>query len=184
MTRRGQRLLFWVAAVSVLISDQLSKRWVVENFQKYVSVQPVEWLESIFSFTFLDNTGVAFGLFSGFGGIFKVLSTLIILALLVFYYQLEEEEHWLTHLALGVQIGGALGNLVDRFVRGAVVDFIDVNFWPFKEWPVFNIADSAIVVGVGLLLLAALLEEWARSPQGAAGDAPPIVLEDEEALHA
>jgi signal peptidase II len=112
----------------------------------------------VLSFTRLTNTGVAFGLFPQFGDFFTVLAAVVIVAILFFYRTLEIDD-WLMHLALGLQIGGALGNLVDRIFRGSVVDFVDVNFWPLHEWPVVNLADSAIVVGVALLLLST----WVRS---------------------
>jgi signal peptidase II len=184
MTQRARKVLFWVSLGVVLLADQLTKLWVVRTFTKYVTVQPVQWLEPVFSFTHVENTGVAFGLLPQLGGVLTVVSTVIIAGLLIFYLQMEDEEHWLIHLALGAQIGGAIGNLVDRFARGAVVDFIDANFWPFQAWPIFNIADSSIVVGVGLLLLAAFLEERALSQEREAVETPGVVMEDEEALHA
>ncbi len=184
MTQRTRKVLFWMSLGVVLLADQLSKLWVVRTFPRFVSVQPVAWLEPVFSFTPVENTGVAFGLLPQLGGVLTVLSTVIIAGLLIFYLQMEDEEHWLMHLALGAQIGGAIGNLVDRFARGAVVDFIDANFWPFQEWPIFNLADSAIVVGVGLLLLAAFLEERVLSQEREEVEASPVIVEEEEALHA
>jgi signal peptidase II len=62
-------------------------------------------------------------------------------------------------VALGLQLGGALGNLVDRFVHGRVVDFIDLNFWPLHNWPIFNIADSSIVTGTVVLAVLMLWDE-------------------------
>jgi signal peptidase II len=68
---------------------------------------------------------------------------------------------WLTRVALGLQLGGATGNnLVDRLRQGYVVDFIDLNFWPMREWPVFNLADTSIVTGVTVLALLMVREEW------------------------
>jgi signal peptidase II len=65
------------------------------------------------------------------------------------------------HVALGLQLGGASGNLIDRLrFGGSVLDFIDLNFWPLRRWPVFNVADSSIVVGVTLLTLLMLWAEW------------------------
>ncbi|MBN1262065.1 MAG: signal peptidase II [Anaerolineae bacterium] len=157
LARKG--LLLWGVAAVVVLADQLSKLWVVNNLPEYVSVDIIPWLSPIFSFTRLSNTGVAFGLFPQFGGFFTVLSLVVVVAIVLFYRSLSSGD-WLTHLALGLQIGGALGNLVDRLARGfVVIDFIDLNFWPLRDWPVFNLADSSIVVGVGLLLLATWLEE-------------------------
>jgi len=150
--------LLWGGAAFVLGVDQLSKSWVVENLPEHVPVDVFPWLRSVLSFTRLTNTGVAFGLFPQFGSFFTVLAAVVIVAILFFYRTLEVED-WLTHLALGLQIGGALGNLVDRLFRGSVVDFLDVNFWPFENFPVFNLADSAIVVGVALLLISTWLQD-------------------------
>jgi signal peptidase II len=155
--RGGSFLLGGVAAL-VVAADQLSKAWVVQNLPEHVPVDVFPWLHSVLSFTRLTNTGVAFGLFPQFGDFFTVLAAVVIVAILFFYRTLEIED-WLMHLALGLQIGGALGNLVDRIFRGSVVDFLDVNFWPLHEWPVFNLADSAIVVGVALLLLSTWRQE-------------------------
>ena len=93
-----------------------------------------------------------------FGGLFTVLNAAIILVLIVFHQRLGLVG-WISHLALGLQIGGALGNWIDRLVHGSVIDFIDVNFWPLHNWPVFNLADSAIVVGVTLLLISMWSQE-------------------------
>ena len=150
------RLLFFGGAAFVVALDQLSKAWVVRHLPAYA---PVDWfpqLASLFSFTFVENTGVAFGFFPQLGGLFTVLSAVVIVGMLIFHNAIAETDLWV-YAGLGLVTGGALGNLIDRLVRGYVVDFIDVNFWPLREWPVFNIADSAIVVGVAILLLDAFL---------------------------
>ena len=150
------RLLLWGGAALVVALDQLSKVWVVRHLPAYT---PVDWfpqLASVLSFTFVKNTGVAFGLFPQLGGLFTIFSAVVIVGIFIFQRAIAGTDYWL-HGALGLVTGGALGNLIDRLARGYVVDFIDVNFWPFREWPVFNIADSAIVVGVAILLLDAFL---------------------------
>ncbi len=160
------RLLLFGCAAFVLLADQLSKAWVVANLPLQFSVDVIPWLSPILSFTYLTNTGVAFGLFPQFGDLFTILAVVVVGAILIFQRSLPPED-WLLHLALGLQVGGALGNLVDRLFRGSVVDFIDVNFWPFQNWPVFNLADSAIVVGVALLMLSSWLDHKRMSDVGA-----------------
>jgi len=150
------RLLLWGGAAFVVVLDQLSKLWVVGYLPAYTPVDWIPQLASFFSFTFVKNTGVAFGLFPQLGGLFTILSALVIVGILVFHRIIAESDLWV-YGGLGLVTGGALGNLIDRLARGYVVDFIDVNFWPFREWPVFNMADSAIVVGVAILLLDAFL---------------------------
>ncbi|MCD4738805.1 MAG: signal peptidase II [Anaerolineae bacterium] len=153
--------LIWCGAVFVLIADQLSKHWILQNLTEYKTVDFIPWLTPVLSLTRLSNTGVAFGLFPQFGGLFTILSSIIILIIIWFYRTLEVQS-WPIQLAFGMQIGGALGNLIDRLLRGSVVDFIDLNFWPVQKFAIFNLADSAIVVGVGILLLCIWLEEEFR----------------------
>ena len=162
------RLLLWGGAALVVALDQLSKAWVVRHLPAYTPVDWIPQLASLFSFTFVKNTGVAFGLFPQLGGIFTILSACVILAILIFQRAIAGADVWL-YGGLGLVTGGALGNLIDRLTRGYVVDFIDVNFWPFRQWPVFNVADSAIVVGVTILLLDAFLvpEREAMTDAGA-----------------
>ncbi len=156
---RSRWLLLGMAAV-VVILDQLSKFWVVNNLPPYESASLLPWLDPVFSLTHVTNTGVAFGLFPQFGQLFSILSALVVLMILLFQRSLPANQIWI-HIALGLVTGGALGNnLIDRIFRGAVVDFIDVNFWPFQAWPVFNVADSSIVIGVAILLLDSLFSDF------------------------
>ena len=80
------------------------------------------------------------------------------MAIILYYRHLPDGQR-LARIALGLQLGGAVGNLVDRLRQGFVVDFIDLNFWPLHDWPVFNLADGSIVAGVTLLALLMLWEE-------------------------
>ncbi len=116
------------------------------------------WLAPIFRFTHVTNTGAAFGLFPGGGDFFTALAAIVIVAIITYYWHLPDGQ-WLVRVALGLQLGGAIGNLVDRLRQGFVVDFIDLNFWPLHNWPVFNLADSSIVAGVVLLALLMIWEE-------------------------
>lgn len=145
-------LLLWGSVVSVLIIDQLTKFWVVRTLPFGAVSDPIfPGLRPVLSFTYITNTGVAFGLFPNLGDFFKILSVIVVVGILFFQRTLPPED-WGTRLALGLQVGGALGNFVDRIFRGSVVDFLDLNFWPLEGWPVFNVADSAVVVGVVVLL--------------------------------
>ncbi len=159
------RLLLLGGAALVLLADQLSKQWVVHTLPEYTTVDVIPWLKPILSFTYVHNTGVAFGLFPQLGGVFTLLSAAVIVALLIFYRTIPVDELWI-HLALGLMTGGALGNLLDRLLRGSVVDFLDFNFWPLQSWPIFNVADSAVVVGTTILVLDSLfaMKEESRAP--------------------
>jgi signal peptidase II len=150
------RLLLIGTAITVLLIDQLTKSWVVHNLPPYTPVNLFPWLKPLLSFTYVKNTGVAFGLFPQLGYVFMVLSALVIIGIFVFQRSVPPNAIWI-HVALGLVTGGAVGNnLVDRIARGYVVDFFDANFWPFETWPVFNVADSAIVMGVVILLADSL----------------------------
>jgi len=162
-----QTAVRWLAlacmAALAILTDQLSKAYVVRHLDLYESWAPVPALEQVFRFTYVRNTGAAFGLFPQGGAIFLIIAV-IVSVIIVYYYRQVSSEGWLIRLALGLQLGGALGNVIDRVRLGYVVDFLDV--W---RWPVFNVADSCIVVGVGLLILVMLREER-RSRRDAAGE--------------
>jgi signal peptidase II len=146
-----------MAALVVLV-DQLSKYFVLAWLGEGQSWEIAPWLAPVFRFTHVTNTGVAFGLFRGWGDFFVIVAAIVIV-LIIFYYRHLPDGQLLMRVALGLQLGGAVGNLVDRLRQGFVVDFIDLNFWPLHEWPVFNLADSAIVAGVVLLALLMIWEE-------------------------
>ena len=116
--------------------------------------------EGIFRIVHCLNTGSAFGLFAGFTNLLVVASIIGIVFILFVFLKQNNNVIWL-RLSLGLIVGGALGNLFDRVKDGAVVDFISVGWWP-----AFNIADSSISIGMGLLLVTMLLGEklgWIKS---------------------
>lgn len=157
-------LLAWVVALAIL-ADQASKAYVVRHLGLHESWAPVSALEQVFRFTHVHNTGAAFGLFPQGGVVFLIIAV-IVSAVILYYYRQVSSDGWLLRLALGLQLGGALGNVIDRVRLGYVVDFLDV--W---RWPVFNVADSCIVIGVGLLMLLMLREERrGRQPLAATND--------------
>lgn len=149
---RAEGLILPLVALLTLAADQLSKQWIVTHLEWGQSMDLASWLTPILRFTYITNTGVAFGLLQGMGDIFTVVAIVVVGVLLWYYHSLPPGQV-LLRIALGLQLGGAVGNLADRLMRGAVVDFIDLNFWPLQQWPVFNLADASIVTGVGLLML-------------------------------
>jgi signal peptidase II len=149
-------ILFGIAALT-LIADGIAKSIVVNNLMLNQTWDP-PILEPFAKVTYTTNTGAAFGLFPRQGVLFVVIAVIVITAI-IFYYRHLPTGYGLARVALGLQLGGALGNLIDRLRQGYVVDFIDFNFWPMHNWPVFNLADSAIVVGVGLLAVTMLIED-------------------------
>jgi signal peptidase II len=151
--------VFFVVAVTVLVADQLSKSWVRQNLALGVPWNPVSWLSPVLSLTYVTNTGAAFGLFPQFGWVYTVIALAVATSILVFYRKLGESS-WLVTISLGLMLGGALGNnVVDRLWHGRVTDFIDLNFWPLQEWPVFNVADSSLVVGICIVAVLLLFSK-------------------------
>jgi signal peptidase II len=145
----GAALLPTVAAV-MLLADQASKLWIQQHFvacdDTSLPIVP-GWV----AFAYTCNKGAAFGLLANETLLF-VLIALVIIGVLVAYVRfLPANRPWL-RLSLGLQLGGALGNLIDRLRQGYVVDFISI-----KAWPVFNIADACVVVGVLILAYHLLL---------------------------
>lgn len=146
-------MLFVALIFLVIILDQASKLWIVGNFTLYESVPVVPGL---FSLTYLTNTGAAFGMLAGDHGVWRqvffVGVAVVALAALGFLYRkLRSASVWYT-VALGLIAGGAVGNLIDRLRLGSVIDFLDVYFG-VHHWPAFNVADSAITVGVAIFLI-------------------------------
>jgi len=169
--RRRDALILPATAALVLLVDQVSKFFVTAWLDEGQSWDIVPWLAPVFRLTYTTNTGAAFGLFPRWGGAIIVIAAIVIVAIIIYHWHLPDGQ-WLVRVALGLQLGGAIGNnLVDRLRQGFVVDFIDLNFWPLHEWPIFNLADSSIVAGVVLLALLMMREEWReRDRQRAAAD--------------
>ena len=147
-------------AVLVILLDQYSKWLVLQHFELYQSLRLSAW----FNLTLAYNTGAAFSFLNDAGGwqrwLFVLLAVVISGVLLVWLWRAQQLR--LQALALALVIGGAIGNVIDRVRLGYVIDFID---WHYRDWhwPVFNIADSAISVGVVLLIVDSLFNAPASS---------------------
>jgi signal peptidase II len=140
-------MLLPATIIVVFIADQLSKYAITSTLALHES-----WpAEGFFRITHGTNTGTAFGLFPNQTAVLVVLS-LFAIAFLVYFYRTEALSSRLLRFAIGLQLGGAFGNLVDRVRAGEVVDFIDVGWWP-----IFNLADSSIVVGIAVLMSVVVL---------------------------
>jgi signal peptidase II len=150
------RLLGIVTAV-VLVLDQATKLYVDANFELYESV-PV--IKGWFHLTYIRNQGAAFGILSSgaWRVPFFITVALVALTAIIWYLRSLRDDQKLAAFALALIFSGALGNLIDRIRLGEVIDFLDV-FWRHHHWPAFNVADSAICVGVGLLIWEMWLEE-------------------------
>lgn len=144
--RRG--LLIAAAALAL---DQASKAYMLELMQppRAIEVLPV------FNLMLAFNRGVSFSMFAGHDNAPLLLSGIAVVLIAALLWWLRTAEHALTRVAIGLVIGGAVGNLADRLRIGAVVDFLDVH-WGGWHWPTFNFADCAITVGALLLMYDAL----------------------------
>jgi signal peptidase II len=158
----------WVAffgiSAAVIVADQLSKAWIVANFP---FGEPVEILGAWLRVWYVANTGALFGLFRDQAVLFAALSIGVI-ALIVWYHgHAVADSGWLATVALGLLLGGAVGNLIDRVRLGHVVDFVDMGFpggWRFYTW---NVADAAITISILLLLVMAVLPSVRREARAA-----------------
>lgn len=138
-------------ALAVLLLDQVTKYWALQRLLPGIP-RPV--LDSLFSLTLVMNPGLAFGMLGGMPAGWRWVVALLSIGALgilaMVGLRMLPAGGWLTPVALGMIFGGAVGNLIDRGRFGAVIDFLDF-YWRGYHWPAFNVADSAITVGVALL---------------------------------
>ncbi|MFH1086074.1 MAG: signal peptidase II [Chloroflexota bacterium] len=163
-----RRVLLPLVALAVVALDQYTKVLVRRTIPLDHTVSLLPWLAPVLVLTHLDNTGAAWGLLKNSTPVLAAVAAVVI-AVIAANYRRIRETSWLLQLALGLQAGGAGGNLVDRVLRGRVTDFVDVHIWP-----VFNVADSSVVVGTILLAFFALFldrEAPRELPSQAANDA-------------
>ena len=159
--RLGRDLPFFAIAAAVLSLDQATKALVRGGLALGESWPSDDWLIKI---THVTNSGAAFGILQG-QGLFLTVTAAITLAAIVFYYVFPPFEHGLVRAALGLLLGGALGNLADRLRHGAVTDFID-----FPRYPAFNVADSSIVIALAVIVGFFLLVEGRQKETEAGPD--------------
>ncbi len=147
-------LIFFI----VVVADQLTKMMIIHSFRLF---ETKEIVEGLLHLTYVTNTGAAFSLFADVDSPWRhyfFVSIGVIAFIGITIYAFINRSHRFYGIALGLIAGGAVGNLIDRVRFGAVVDFIDVFIGAY-HWPAFNIADSAICVGVGLILCINILED-------------------------
>ncbi len=148
MTKRAVLLFLLAAAVFVL--DQATKLVIL----KYVGLHDIISVTSFFNIVFVENTGSAFGMFKSLGNVFFIAVATAAMAV-VSYLIIKSREDG---IAFALVLGGAAGNLLDRITRGAVVDFLDFHAAGW-HWPAFNVADSALTIGVGLLFISVIFRK-------------------------
>jgi signal peptidase II len=159
-------------AGAIVILDQITKSIVRANLGLGEYWTPWEWLEPYARIVNWKNTGAAFGILQGLGDIFAILAVVVAVAI-VYYFPQVPRNDWPIRVAMGLEFGGAVGNLFDRLTIGWVTDFISI--WKF---PVFNVADFCITLGVIVLILGVWIQE---RKQGAQPDSDSHLDSDTEA---
>ena len=165
---KSQAGLVLSCALLLIALDQISKIWIRDNLAIGES-----WPETgILRATHINNTGASFGLFPNQSAILACLSIAIIIIILVIIHHIANITN-LHLVSAGIILGGAFGNLIDRLRLGYVTDFIDFKIWGDFHWPIFNLADSAIVIGTGIFAIALfrsnLREELSEQSKGFIG---------------
>jgi signal peptidase II len=146
-------LIIILIAGAIVLLDQWTKSLVRNNLEMGAMWSPWPWLTPYARIVHWYNTGVAFGMFQDQGLLFKILNSLIAVFILVMFPRLSEND-WFLKVALSMQFGGAVGNLIDRFTIGHVTDFISIG-----NFAVFNVADASVTVGVGVMILGLWIQE-------------------------
>ena len=158
-------MYFYLISLVIVLLDQLAKLLVVRSMPLG---QNIPIVPGCFDLTFVLNPGAAFSLFATLPewirNPFFILISVGAAVLIVAYRSRYLRENRLASVSLALIFGGAIGNLIDRLRYGVVVDFLDAHIYQY-HWPIFNVADSSISVGVALLLLEMLLE-WRRERKG------------------
>mgnify|MGYP001298234932 FL=1 len=150
------RVLFVSAAL--VLADQISKTIVVRTMSLYESV-PI--IQNFFHFTYITNDGMAFGINFPFGYFIFTTISILLTAFLFWYLWSVRNHSIIIRLGIGLIIAGAIGNLIDRILLGEVIDFLDFMIGDF-HWYVFNLADSYVTVGMGLVLFDSIVLEKKR----------------------
>lgn len=153
-------LLGLIIAAAVIVADQLSKYYVL---QQMLGVNGYLPFGDYFNVVKAWNTGVSFSMLNNYGhaGVY-ILSAIAVVVVLMLYHWLKKEDNRFTQVALGMIMGGALGNVIDRLRFGAVFDFLDFHIADM-HWPAFNVADSFICIGATLIIVQSI---WLKFRKG------------------
>ncbi len=140
-----KNIVVFSTALLIAFLDQLTKFFIKQNLQLNQSI-PI--IKNILHLTYITNTGSAFGLFKNLNVFFILFSIIVIIVIFYYLKKIKDINEKTLQFSVGLLLGGTIGNLVDRLLYGAVIDFID-----FRIWPVFNIADSAVTVSIVFLII-------------------------------
>ncbi|APH05330.1 signal peptidase II [Bacillus weihaiensis] len=155
-------MYYYIIAAVIIAIDQITKWYIVKNMELGENI-PV--IENFLYITSHRNTGAAWGILAGQMWFFYIITAIVIVGL-IYYIQKYARENKVMGLALGLMLGGAIGNFIDRLFRKEVVDFINTYIFSYN-FPIFNVADSALCVGVGLLFIHMLFFEGKQEKEQA-----------------
>ena len=147
-------MIYYVIALIIIALDQITKFLVVKKMELGESLTIID---NFLYITSHRNTGAAWGILAGQMWFFYIVTIVVVIAL-VYYMQKMAKTHVLLGISLALMLGGAIGNFIDRVMRQEVVDFVDTIIFGY-DFPIFNVADSALTVGVGLLIIFMFFEE-------------------------
>ena len=167
-------MLWWIAAI-VVVLDQLTKFWAVEVLYNEGQLRTIVVIENFFQLSYAENRGGAASILSSHPQLLTALSIIALAVIVWWAVQLPADDR-LGRIGFGAVLGGAVGNLLDRLFRGGflvdtyVVDFLDAHWFYRYHWPTFNVADTAICVGIGLIILSQF--RLARAGEASEPEAP------------
>lgn len=148
VSRRTKSIAFFGAALTVIVLDQITKSIVRASLERGESWPDPDWILKI---KYVTNSGAAFGILQGQTG-FLIVMAFIGLVAIYLYYRNPPFDHWLASVAIGMMLGGAIGNLIDRVRFERVTDYVD-----FLSYPSFNVADASISIGIAILVIGFLV---------------------------
>ena len=155
-------LLGLVVAGFIIVADQLSKYYILHHF---LGLNSYVQFGDYFNIVRAWNTGVSFSMFNNYGNLgVYLLSGVAIAVVLALLWWLKSENDKVVQVALGMIMGGAIGNVIDRLRLGAVFDFLDVHVGD-SHWPAFNVADSFICIGAGLIILMSIIAKFRKNEE-------------------
>lgn len=140
---------YLIVSVILIVIDQASKLWALKNLEP---VGSMDFIPGFMRLTYVENRGAAFGILQGHTNILSIVSALFLL-LIVYFMISGKIEQKIIVISLSLVVAGGIGNLIDRIVRGYVVDYFDLTIGFLKDFPVFNFADCCVVIGGVLLLI-------------------------------
>ena len=146
-------MIYYLIALLIILVDQVTKYLVVQYMEIGENIPLIE------NFLYLSshrNQGAAWGILQGQMYFFYAITTLVVIGLIIYLQKLPNDQKWMK-FALSLMLGGAIGNFIDRLLHQEVIDFINTFIFSY-DFPIFNVADSALVIGVGIILVLTLLE--------------------------